>query len=98
MAFSPISLYITSVKWKTCGRKKGTKIALFKSEQCVKILLHKSKKSRRNGLPKNNVKKLSDFFKKYCKGIYWCVKIALIQNCTCAKQKTGYWRFCFGEA
>ena len=23
-----------------------------------------SKKSRRNGLPKNNVKKLSDFFKK----------------------------------
>jgi hypothetical protein len=41
------------VKWKTCGRKKGTKIALFKSEQCVKILLHNSKKSRRNGLPKN---------------------------------------------
>ena len=74
MAFSPISLYITSVKWKTCGRKKGTKIALFKSEQCVKILLHKSKKSRRNGLPNSNVKKYQDFSKSIAMGYIGVLK------------------------
>lgn len=28
------------------------------------------------------------FLKKYCNGIYWCVKIALIQNSTCTKTKS----------